>query len=146
MGIIRNNYRKCKHGGRIGMTGSEVNFIVKDSRKALELYKKIFTDIVVVEATDLAEGTNEAVFNLYNGRYHMLDENKEYDLLAPREGHRNTIWFNILVDDIESVFDRAVSNGCVALQEVKDIEGQAASNALFGDPFGYVWILHQLNV
>ena len=127
------------------MTGSEINFVVKDSVKTLELYKKIFTDIEVVEATAFEAGKNEAVFNLYNGRFHMLDENPDFELVAPREGHRNTIWFNILVADIKSTFDRAIQNGCTQIQDVKHMPEMGASNALFADPFGYVWLLHEIH-
>ena len=44
------------------ITGTEIDFVVKNSVKALELYKKIF-DVEVVEVTNYPEGTNEAVFN-----------------------------------------------------------------------------------
>ena len=128
------------------MTGSEINFVVKDSIEALTLYKLIFADLEVVEATNFEKGKNEAVFNIYNGRYHMLDENPEYQLLAPREGHQNTIWFNIfLVADIQLVFSRALENGCTKIQDINHMEAMGASNAMFVDPFGYVWLLHEIH-
>lgn len=127
------------------MTGTEINFVVKDCLTALELYQKIFSDLKVVEATNGEVGTNEVVFNLYNGRFHMLDENPEYELLAPRAGHRNTVWFNILVEDIETVFDRAISNRCEVVQDIREIEQSGTSNALFADPFGYIWLLHDIH-
>lgn len=127
------------------MTGSEINFVVKDSIATLALYRLIFEDLEVVEATTFETGKNEAVFNIYNGRYHILDENPAYELLAPREGHRNTIWFNILVKDINLTYNRALENGCTKIQDVTHMEAMGASNAMFVDPFGYVWLLHEIH-
>ncbi len=59
--------------------GTEIDFIVSDSLKALALYKKVF-EIEVVEATEYPVGMNEAVFQLYGTRFHMLDANEEYGL------------------------------------------------------------------
>ena len=43
------------------MVGVELDLVVKDSIKALELYEKIF-DIEVVEVSNFPRGENEAVF------------------------------------------------------------------------------------
>ena len=62
------------------MVGVEIDMIVSDSVKALELYEKIFAEIERIEVTSLPEGENEAVFSLYGVRFHMLDENEEFGL------------------------------------------------------------------
>ena len=76
------------------MTGVEIDMVVTASLKALELYEKIF-EVKRIEVTDYPKGTNEAVFTIYDTRFHMLDENPEYQLIAPKpgqpqsgEGHR----------------------------------------------------------
>lgn len=53
------------------ITGTEIDFIVSDSLKALALYKEIF-EVHVVEATKYPVGRNEVVFNLYDTRFHMF--------------------------------------------------------------------------
>lgn len=123
--------------------GTEIDFVVKNSLKALELYKEIF-DIEVVEATNYSEGMNEAVFTLYDTRFHMLDENKEYGLNAPDQEHPNTIWFNISVEDIAKTHEKALANGCVEIQGITNMMDNAVSNSIFVDPFGYMWMLHQI--
>lgn len=127
------------------ITGTEIDFVVKDSVKALDLYKKIF-DVEVVEVTDFPEGTNEAVFNLYGTRFHMLDENPDYGLKAPDKDHPNTIWFNIAVEDIEKTHESALDNGCVEIQSITSMMEGAVSNSIFVDPFGYMWMLHQIHM
>ena|SRR5690554_2947325 len=126
------------------ITGTEIDFVVKNSVKALELYKKIF-DVEVVEVTNYPEGTNEAVFNLYGTRFHMLDENPEYGLKAPDKDHPNTIWFNIAVEDIEKTHKAALENGCTEIQGITNMMDGAVSNSIFVDSFGYMWMLHQIH-
>lgn len=65
------------------MTGVEIDMIVTDSKKALELYEKIF-DVERVEVTDFPKGENEVIFSLYGVRFHMLDENPEFELKIGR--------------------------------------------------------------
>ena len=125
------------------MTGVEIDFIVKDSLKALELYKQIF-EIEPVEVTDFPKGQNEVIFSLYGVRFHMLDENPEYNLLAPAKDTHQTIWFNIMVPDINKVYQKAMEAGCTELQPVTEIPDFGVINAVFNDPFGYQWMLHEI--
>lgn len=81
--------------------GVEIDFVVKDSLKALKEYQAIFLEALeVVEQTSFDTGMNEVVFNLYGVRFHLLDENPEYQLFAPTKEKPNTIWFNVVVPNI----------------------------------------------
>ncbi|GEK58260.1 hypothetical protein MHA01_11650 [Marinococcus halophilus] len=73
------------------MAGVEIDMVVTDSLKALELYKKIF-EIETVEASDFPRGENEAIFTLYDVPFHLLDENPAFHLTAPHPGRpENTL-------------------------------------------------------
>ncbi|ALV22163.1 VOC family protein [Carnobacterium antarcticum] len=122
----------------------EFDFVVKDSLKALELYEKIFP-VKRVEVSDFKPGTNEVVFTIFEARFHMLDENPEYHLVAPKEGHPQSFWFNIMVNDIDKTYQAAIENGCSEIQGVTRMEEFGISNAQFLDPFGYVWMLHEIH-
>ncbi len=126
------------------VTGVEIDMVLTDALKALELYEKIF-EIDRVEVTDFPKGQNEVVFTLYGSRFHMLDENPEFNLTAPKPGDPKPIWFNILVDDINKTYDKAMTVGCDEIQPVTEIPDFGVSNAIFSDPFGYVWMLHQIH-
>ena len=78
------------------MVGVEIDFVVKDCLKALELYEQIFP-VERIEVTNFERGLNEVVFSLYGVRFHMLDENPEYQLIAPKPDDPKTMWLNILV-------------------------------------------------
>lgn len=126
------------------MVGVEIDMVVSDSLKALELYEKIF-EIEPVEVSNFPKGENEAIFNLYGVRFHMLDENPKFGLKAPTPHKPNTIWFNILVPDIKATFSKAISAGCTELQPVTEMPDYGVTNAIFTDPFGYQWMLHQIH-
>ena len=126
------------------MTGAEIVFVVSDSLKALALYESIF-ELRREEVTAYDRGMNEAVFRMYDTRFHMLDENPEYQLFAPGEDGPKTMWVNITVPDIHEVFDKAESAGCTVLQPVRETEAFGVSSAMFMDSFGYVWMLHQVH-
>lgn len=62
--------------------GTEIDFVLNDSLKALKLYQTIFDEIELIEATDYPRGNNEVIFSLYGTRFHMLDENPPLGLTA----------------------------------------------------------------
>ncbi len=126
------------------MVGVEIDMVVTDSLKALELYEKVF-DIERVEVTNFPKGQNEVVFTLHGVRFHMLDENPEFQLNAPTPDAPKSIWYNILVPDISETFSKAISAGCTEVQPVAEMPDFGASNAIFMDTFGYVWMLHQIH-
>jgi len=126
------------------IVGVEINMVVTESLKALELYEKIF-DLERIEVSDLPKGENEVVFTLYGVRFHMLDENPSFGLRAPKPEQPNTIWFNVMVPDINKTFVKAVDAGSTVLQAVTEIPEYCVSNAIFIDAFGYVWMLHQIH-
>lgn len=126
------------------MVGVEVDMVVTDSLKALELYESIF-EIERVEVSNFPKGENEAVFTLYGVRFHMLDENPKFGLKAPSIDDPKTMWFNILVPDIKETYSKAISNGCIEVQSVNEMPDYGVSNATFNDPYGYHWMLHQIH-
>ncbi len=125
------------------INGVEIDFVVKDSIAALATYEKIF-EIERVEVTEFPKGQNEAIFNLYGTRFHMLDENVNFGLFAPKNDQQATMWFNVIVPDIKTVHSNALANDCKEIQEVTEMESFGAINSVFSDPFGYVWMLHEV--
>ena len=125
------------------IVGVEIDFVAPDVLKAFELYERIF-DLEQVEATDYPPGSNEVIFTMYGTRFHMLDENMEYHLAAPKEGDPKPMWINVAVPDIKDTYQKAMAVGCVEIQPVVENEAFGASNAVFMDPFGYMWMLHQI--
>jgi PhnB protein len=126
------------------MQGVEIDFIVPDCQAALNLYRKIF-EIVPSEVTQLPKGQNEVIFTLYGTRFHMLDENPDFGMAAPSPESTPSVWFNVAVPDIHQVNRAALKVGCLQVQPVTELPQYGVSNCLFKDPFGYLWMLHQVH-
>lgn len=126
------------------MVGVEFDMVVKDSLKALELYERIF-DIERVEVSDFPQGENEVVFTLYGVHFHMLDENPKFHLIAPTPDDPKTSWVNVTDPNIKETYAKAMDLGCTEVQPVTELADYGVSNAIFMDPFGYVWMLHQVH-
>lgn len=126
------------------MVGMEIDMIVTDSLKALELYESIF-EIERIEVTDFPTGQNEAVFSIYGTRIHLLDENHEFEMVAPKPDDPKPVWFNVLVPNIKETFAKALKAGCTEVQPITEMPDFGVSNAFFSDSFGYLWMLHQVH-
>jgi len=126
------------------VVGVEVNMVVSDSIEALELYEAIF-DVQRIEVTNFERGMNEAVFTIYGVRFHLLDENPEYQLIAPKENNTKSMWINVAVPDIKKTFDKAIEAGCSVIQPITEMKDFGVSNAVIADKFGYIWMLHEIH-
>jgi len=126
------------------ITGVEIDMVVKDSIKALELYEKIF-EVERVEVTDMGEQGSEAVFTIYGTRFHLLNENPDFMLFAPKEGVPQSMWINIAVPNIKTTYDAAIVAGCKEIFGINDMPEMGVKNAMFADQFGYGWMLHQID-
>ncbi|MBN3860408.1 VOC family protein [Neisseriaceae bacterium PsAf] len=124
-------------------TGFEINFVVKNVHEALALYTQIF-EVNVIEKTNFQLGSNEVVFSIYGQRIHLLDENPEFGLKTPNEPMTG-LWFNVIVPEIKTTFQAALGVGCEAIMPITDMPKMGVSNAVFRDPFGYQWMLHQVH-
>lgn len=125
------------------MTGCENCMIVTDSAEALKVYKSIF-DVEILEVMGLPKGQNEAVFEVYGTRFHMLDENSEMNMIAPKPGDPTPSWYNITVPDIAKTYQRAMGAGCTEISPITEIETHGVKTAMFSDPSGYIWQLHEI--
>lgn len=125
------------------MTAVEINFVVPDVHQALVYYRKVFP-LEVLEKTNYSKGQNEVVFSIFESIFHMLDENPNYSLIAPAKGSTPSMWINVTLENIEDVYAQAVAAGGTEIQSVTYLAAMDISHAIFKDPFGHVWMLHQL--
>jgi len=126
------------------MIGLEIDMVVQDSLAAFALYKTVF-GAEEIEITSFPKGLNEAVFTMFGTRFHLLDENHEYGLHAPTESDKpQSMWCNLVVEDIMQIFKKAEEAGFRVIQPATYIEDFGVMNAIIADPFGYVWMFHQI--
>ncbi len=125
------------------MIGVEIDLVVSNSVKALAVYEQAF-GAERVEVTAFDQGLNEAVFTLLGTRFHLLDENPEYGMFAPKPEENKPIWLNVVVPDIRETHRKAMELGFTEIQPVTEMPEMGVSNAMLTDPFGHVWLLHQV--
>ncbi|MDL2317729.1 VOC family protein [Eubacteriales bacterium OttesenSCG-928-A19] len=125
------------------MFGVEIDMITTDVLEALKLYESFF-QVKRIEVTDLPRGQNEAVFTIFGARFHMLDENPDFMMIAPKPGDPKPIWYNVTVPDIASTYRKALDAGCTEISPITEIETHGVKTAMFSDAFGYVWQLHEV--
>ena len=123
------------------MNNVEFDFVVSDALAAFETYQKVF-NAETIQKTSLERGSNEVIFTIFGTRFHILDENPDYYLIAPKEDHINTSWFNLTVENIQEVFDKAEAAGFTTIQPITEIKELGLKNSIQKDPWGYIWMLH----
>ena len=47
--------------------------------------------------------------------------------------------------NIKDTYQKAIDSGCQEVQPVTEMPDFGISNAMFMDPFGYIWMLHQIH-
>lgn len=123
------------------MRSVEIDFVVKNSLEAIEKYNKVF-EINIIEKTNLDQGLNEVIFEIFGSRFHILDENLEYQIVAPKENENMPVCFNITVENIEEIVKNAEVENFTVISPIKEIF-KNIKNAVLKDPYGYIWIIHQ---
>jgi PhnB protein len=98
-----------------------------------------------IDVTDCLLGYNEATFAMYGVRFRLLDANRELHLVRPQPGLLASVWANLMVDDIQQVFDKALACGWSVLQPVSQTMEYGVSSAVLVDPCGHSWMLHQIH-
>lgn len=125
------------------MHKAEMNFIVPNSLEAISVYESVF-EVSDVEPTDYEKGLNEVRFKLQDMQLHILDENPDYDMYAPKKEAVFPIWVNLTVSDITNTLKKAEAEGFSTIQPLTDIPEFGVKNAVIEDPFGYQWMLHEV--
>lgn len=119
----------------------EFDFIVNDVKQTKAVYQAIF-GLEVIEETNFPVGSNELIFHLAGTRFHLLDANPDYDMQAPTPGEEFPFWFNVSSEDIKAQWEKALAAGCQEMLAPTESSVSGSVTAMFRDPDGYVWMLH----
>jgi PhnB protein len=68
----------------------------------------------------------------------LADQNPDADVLGPRAIGGTPMMLHVYVEDVDSVFERAISAGAKPLRPVED-QFYGDRSARFEDPFGHRW-------
>ncbi|MGH8887164.1 MAG: VOC family protein [Egibacteraceae bacterium] len=105
---------------------------------AMEFYCKVLgaTERMRMPAPDGKIG--HAELQIGDSVIMLSDEYPEMDVRSPKALGGTAVTINVYVDDVDSVFERAVNAGAKALRPVED-QFYGDRTGQFEDPFGHRW-------
>jgi len=125
------------------MNGVKISLVVNDCFVAFDLYKKVF-DAKELHRTSLSKGQNRIAFMMCGGSFQLFDENRKFLLSAPAKLSPRSVWFDLLVDDVELTVQKGKDAGFLVFEPAQFLEDFGRVFATIGDPFGYMWMLHEI--
>ncbi len=120
----------------------EVDFIVNNVKQTKATYEAVF-GLEMIEETNFPVGSNELVFNLAGTRFHLLDANPDYGMMAPEAEEDFPFWFSVSTPDIQTVWDKAMTVGWSAMVHPTQTTDSGSKTAMFRDLDGYIWMLQE---
>lgn len=121
----------------------EVNMVVSHAREAGDYYKKLLGAEILL-TTDENMALNEMVMKIGQTEIRVLNENKDFGMVAPSEVGTGSVWMNIWVEDIEAYFENAINEGANVLSPIQTFSEMSAKNAVISDKFKHVWVINQI--
>lgn len=105
---------------------------------AIEFYSKVFgaKERMRMPAPDGKIG--HAELQIGDSVIMLADEYPEMDVRGPKAVGGTPVTISVYVEDVDSVFDRAVKEGAKALRAVED-QFYGDRSGQFEDPFGHRW-------
>ena len=121
-----------------GYEGATPYLIIKGAAKALEFYTKAFgaTEIMRVPAPEGKVG--HAEIKIGNAIIMLADEFPEMGAQSPKTIGGTPVTVMVYVDDVDTVFDRAVKAGATSLRPVED-KFYGDRGGEFEDRWGHRW-------
>ena len=111
---------------------------IKGAAEAIDFYKKAFgaTEVMRMAQPDGRVGHAELQFG--DSKVMLADEFPDMDFRSPQAWGGSPVHLHLYVEDVDTVFKRAVSAGA---KEVKPVQDQFYGDRLgtVADPYGHVW-------
>ena len=111
---------------------------VDGAAAAIEFYGQVFGATERMRMAMPGGKIGHAEIQIGDSLVMLADEHPEGGVLSPKSVGGTPVMISVYVEDVDSVFDRAVSAGAQALRPVED---QFYGDRLgqFEDPFGHRW-------
>lgn len=120
----------------------EINMVTTDAVESAKLYQSIFGFEIISLSDEKAE-LSEAKLQANNFIIQILNENKDYGLIAPTDSSVQSMWLNVIVSEIEDVVKRAKNNGSIIISDITTFKEAGMKNAVIKDKYNHVWVINQ---
>ena len=120
------------------LVGVTPYLIVDDGKRAIEFYQSVL-NAELVEILQTRNGKiGHVELKIAGGAVMLADEVPDADIKSPKRLKGSGVGLMIYVDDVDSVFNRAIAAGAVAFKPVFD-QFYGDRSGTFEDPFGHRW-------
>ena len=111
---------------------------IKGAAKAIDYYKQVFgaTELFRMAAPDGKIG--HAEIKIGNSPIMLADEFPEMEFVSPQTLGGSPIGLMIYVDDVDTMFNQAISAGATQVKPLQD-QFYGDRSGTLKDPFGHVW-------
>ncbi len=113
---------------------------IKNAGAAIEFYKQVFGATEKMRMAEPDGKIGHAEIEIGKARIMISDEYPEIDVLGPQSRGGSTVGLHILVEDVDTVFNRALAAGAKELKPVSD-QFYGERSGQLADPFGHVWYI-----
>jgi PhnB protein len=114
--------------------------IVKGAAEAIEFYKRAFGATEMLHMADPQGRIGHAEIRIGDSVIMLADEHPAMGYRGPRALGGSSVSILLYLDDVDTVFERAVKAGAKALRPVAD-QFYGDRSGTLEDPFGHVWTI-----
>ena len=116
--------------------------IVGNASKAIEFYQHVLGAKEIMRMADPSSGrVGHAEIKVGDSVIMLADEHPEMGIVGPKPGGRRPpVSILVYVEDVDAVYQRAISAGATSMREPAD-QFYGDRNSEIADPFGHVWSL-----
>ena len=112
--------------------------IVDGADAAIEFYVKVLDAKERMRMGAPAGKVGHAELELGESLVMLADENPEMNILGPKSVGGTPVMISVYVEDVDAVFDTAMSAGATSVREVEN-QFYGDRTGQFEDPFGHRW-------
>lgn len=112
---------------------------VRDGKKAVEFYKEAFAATEVWRIENKGGGI-VAGLSIDGAHFYLADESPEHSNFSPETLGGSSVRIELIVEDPDTMFQRAVSAGAEAVWPVDDQPWDWRQGRV-ADPFGHHWLI-----
>lgn len=83
------------------------------------------------------------IFEIEDMQFHLFDANPQMGWQVPDSNAAQSMWFNIVVNNANELFEPAINAGFEMVVPLMKDEELGIWNGVVKDPFSYSWVIEQ---
>lgn len=121
--------------------GIELDMVVSDAMTAVETFGKVFK-VEILEVQSTAKENDTVLVDMEGMHIHFLSKNEEVGFKVPTSTPES-MWVNVIVDDIEKTKNAAVDAGFELIIPITKEPYEGLLYMLLKDKDNYQWMVYE---